>query len=58
VDYIKDIFIFYRSNFIKDILFLFYRRMITLANPENEQRGYFESSVLKVIIKQYPMYFV
>jgi hypothetical protein len=54
----KDIFVFYRSIFIKVILFLFYRWMIKLTDLENEQRRYLESSVLKDIIKQYPMYFV
>jgi hypothetical protein len=54
----KDIFAFYRSTFIKVILFLFYRQMIKLTDLEYEQRRYFESSVLKDIIKQYPMYFV
>jgi hypothetical protein len=39
-------------------MFSLYRRKITLTNLENEQRKYFESAVLKEIIKDCPMYFV
>jgi hypothetical protein len=40
------------------ILFSLFRRKITLTNLENEQRKYFESAVLKKIMKDSPMYFV